>query len=138
MRDKDDIPYAKTVLNSYDVTAAIPLQHTVTNEDGSETTCSIAETTEFEDLIHKVYPDLLEANHNIFNDRGILAPTNDIIDQIKTPSFIKCLDVVTNNIIRTRSSKMTKTCQMLFPANTSIASTSPARHRTNSTSKLAH
>ncbi|CAN0261502.1 unnamed protein product, partial [Ectocarpus sp. 12 AP-2014] len=36
----------------------------------------------FEDLIHKLYPDLFEANHNIFNDRGILAPTNDNIDQI--------------------------------------------------------
>ncbi|CAN0219651.1 unnamed protein product, partial [Ectocarpus sp. 4 AP-2014] len=32
-----------------------------------------------EQLIEKVYPDLLEANHNTYNDRGILAPTNDNI-----------------------------------------------------------
>ncbi|CAN0162147.1 unnamed protein product, partial [Ectocarpus sp. 12 AP-2014] len=36
----------------------------------------------FEDLIEKIYPDLLKANHNIYNDRGIRAPTNDNIDQI--------------------------------------------------------
>ncbi|CAM9225750.1 unnamed protein product [Ectocarpus sp. 8 AP-2014] len=63
MRDKDDIPYPKTVLAVgdgkiepvilADGTAAIPL-----------------------------HPDLLKANHNIYNDRGILAPTNNNIDQI--------------------------------------------------------
>lgn len=97
MRDKDDIPYAKTVLavgdgknlNQFfvlaDGTAAIPLQPTVKNHDGSETTCMYVQSPvqrKLEDLIERVYPDVLEANHNIYNDRGILAPTHDNIDQI--------------------------------------------------------
>ncbi|CAN0000108.1 unnamed protein product [Ectocarpus sp. 12 AP-2014] len=126
MRDKDDIPCAKPVLLSF------------ANEDGSETTCSTAGTTEFEDLVHKVYPDLLEANHNnIFNDRGIHLLMITLTRSLH-PHFVKCPDVCTNNLVRTRSSKTTKTCHMLFPSHTSIASKSPARHRTNSTSKLAH
>ena len=90
MRDKYDIPFGKTVLavgegNIVPVllpngTPAIPLQHTVTNEDGLET-CSIEGTTDFETLIHSsVYPDLLEVIHHTYNDRGILAPINDNID----------------------------------------------------------
>ena len=45
----------------------------------------MAGTTAFEDLITKVYPDLLEVNHNTHHDRGILvlAPTiNDNTDKI--------------------------------------------------------
>ncbi|CAN0463024.1 unnamed protein product, partial [Scytosiphon promiscuus] len=86
MRDKDDLPYAKTVLAVgeakikhvllEDGTPVIPLKHTIQIDDGSDT------TTDFEDLIDKVYPDLLDVNHNNYNDRGILAPTNDNIDDI--------------------------------------------------------
>ena len=36
----------------------------------------------FEDLVKAVYPDILQVNHNTFDYRGILAPTNDSIDQI--------------------------------------------------------
>ena len=50
--------------------------------DGSKHTCQIKGTTNFEDLIQAVYPDLLQVNHNNFDDRGILAPTNDSIDEI--------------------------------------------------------
>ena len=44
--------------------------------------CQINGTTIFEDLVQALYPDLLQVNHNAFDDRGILAPTNDSIDQI--------------------------------------------------------
>ena len=92
MRNKDDIPYAKTVLAVgegeikpvllKDGSAAIPLKHSVTNDDGSETTYSVDGTTKFEDLIQKVYPDLLDVDHSTYNDRAILAATNDNIDNI--------------------------------------------------------
>ncbi|CAN0269966.1 unnamed protein product, partial [Scytosiphon promiscuus] len=67
MRDKDDLPYAKTVLAVgeakikpvllEDGTPVIPLKHTIRNDDGSDTTCSI-------------------------QVQGILGPTNDNIDHI--------------------------------------------------------
>ena len=92
MRDKDDLPYAQTVLAIGegkiqpillpDGSTAIPLKHNLINHDGASTTCSIQGTTNFEDLIAAVYPDLLEVDHNTYNDRGILAPTNDNIDHI--------------------------------------------------------
>ncbi|CAN0338899.1 unnamed protein product, partial [Scytosiphon promiscuus] len=92
MRDQDDIPFAKPVLAVGegniepvllpDGSAAIPLRHTATTEDGSQVTCSIDGTTDFEILIDSVYPDLLDVGHNTHNDRGILAPTNDNIDKI--------------------------------------------------------
>lgn len=92
MRTKDDLPYAKTVLaigegkiepvQLNDGSAAIPLKHTFTNDDGSETTCQIDGTTEFQDLIDKVYPDLLQSDHRTYNDRAILAATNDNVDSI--------------------------------------------------------
>ena len=92
MRSKDDIPYAKTVLTIGegkiepvllpDGSAAIPLQHTFVNDDGVETTCSIDGTTNFEDLINKVYPDLLQADHRTHGDRAILAATNENVDSI--------------------------------------------------------
>ena len=89
--DEDDIPFGKTVVavgeGSIEPvmlpngTPAIPLQRTVTIEDGLETTCSIEGTTDFETLIHSsVYPDLLEVNRSTYNDRGILAPINGNID----------------------------------------------------------
>ncbi|CAN0421113.1 unnamed protein product, partial [Ectocarpus sp. 13 AM-2016] len=34
------------------------------------------------DLIEKVYPDLLDTDHNTFDDRAILATTNESIDSI--------------------------------------------------------
>lgn len=68
MRDKDILPYAKTVLEVgegkiepvllADGTPAIPLKHTVMNDDWSETTCSIQGTTDFENLIDTVYQDV--------------------------------------------------------------------------------
>ncbi|CAN0504558.1 unnamed protein product [Laminaria digitata] len=92
MRDKNDLPYAKTVLavgegaiapvTLSDGTHGIPLQHTITQEDGTVTTCTIDSSTNFEQLVQTIYPDLLTANHNTYNDRGILAPTNDNIDEI--------------------------------------------------------
>ncbi|CAN0525387.1 unnamed protein product, partial [Laminaria digitata] len=92
MRDKNDLPDAKTVLavgegaiapvTLADGTHGIPLQHTSTQEDGTVTTCTIDSTTNFEQLVQTIYPDLLTANHNTYNDRGILAPTNDNIDEI--------------------------------------------------------
>ena len=51
MRDKDDLPYAKTVLvigegaiqpiELEDDTEVIPQSHTVTKDDDTQTTCSI-------------------------------------------------------------------------------------------------
>ena len=91
-RDKDDIPFAKTVpavgegkmdpVFIPDGTPAFPLQHAVTNQDGSEPTCSTEGATYFEQRIDKVYPDLLGANHCTCNNRGILAPTDVDIDHI--------------------------------------------------------
>lgn len=112
MTDKDDFPYAKTVLAVGegkiepvlldDGTDAIPLKHTVTNDDGSETTCSIAGTTNFEDLVDAVYPDLLDVNHNTYNDRGILAPTNDNIDHINDFILNKCPAVLITSLAQTK------------------------------------
>lgn len=94
MRDKNDLPYAKTVLavgegaiapvTLADGTRAIPLplQQTMTQEDSTITTCTIDSTTDFEQLGETIYPNLFASNHNTYNDRGILAPTNDIIDHI--------------------------------------------------------
>ncbi|CAM9575014.1 unnamed protein product [Sphacelaria rigidula] len=107
MRDTDDIPFAKTILAVgkgkiepvllNDGSTVVPLKYSLTNEDGSITTCSVAGTTEFEKRIDKVYPDLLEVSHNTYNDRGIFAPTNDSIDHINDYISIrrrKMLDVV--------------------------------------------
>ena len=62
MRDGDDPPYAKTVLaigkraiqpiELEDGSEVIPLSHTVTNDDGTQTTCSIDGITEFEELVN--------------------------------------------------------------------------------------
>lgn len=91
MRDKNDLPHAKTVLAVGEGAIApvalaegnhgSPLQPTITQDDGTVTTCTIANTTDFKQLVQAVYPDLWTVNHNIYNDRGILAPTNDNIDQ---------------------------------------------------------
>ena len=94
MRDRGDIPYAKRVLQVAagegdveqvtlsDSSTVIPLEHTSKDSAGSEHVCQINGTTNFEDLVQAVYPDLLQVNHNTFDDRGTLAPTNDSIDQI--------------------------------------------------------
>ena len=92
MRDKDDLPYAKTVLvigegaiqpmELEDGSEVIPLSHTVTNDDDTQTTCSIVGITGFEDLVNIIYPDLLSVDHSAYNDRGILAPTNENIENI--------------------------------------------------------
>ena len=92
MRDKDDLPYAKTVLvigegaiqpiELEDGSEVIPLSHTVTNDDDTQTTCSIVGITGFEDLVNTIYPDLLSVDHSAYNDRGILAPTNKNIENI--------------------------------------------------------
>ena len=91
-RNKDDLPYAQTVLaigegkvepvQLKDGSVALPLKHTITNDDGSQTVCSVDGTTNFEDLIHKVYPELLDVDHSTYNDRAILAATNDNVDTI--------------------------------------------------------
>ena len=62
MRDKDDRPYAKTVLaigggaiqpiELEDGSEVIPLSHTVTNDDDTQTTCSIMGITDFEELVN--------------------------------------------------------------------------------------
>ena len=92
MRDKDDLPSAKTVLvigegaiqpiELEDGSEVIPLSHTVTNDDDTQTTCSIVGITGFEDLVNTIYPDLLSVDHRAYNDRGILAPTNENIENI--------------------------------------------------------
>ena len=92
MRDRGDISYAKTVLavgegdiepvTLSDGSTVIPLEHTSKDSAGSEHVCQINGATNFEDLVQAVYPDLLQVNHNKFDDRGILAPTDDSIDQI--------------------------------------------------------
>ena len=73
MRDKDDLPYAKTVLvigegaiqpiELEDGSEVIPLSHTVTNDDDTQTTCSIVGITGVEDLVNTIYPDLLSVDH---------------------------------------------------------------------------
>ena len=65
-----------------DGSTVIPLKHTSKDSAGCEHVCQINETTNFEELVQAVYPDFLQVNHNTFDDRGILAPTNDGIDQI--------------------------------------------------------
>ena len=92
MRDRGGIPYAKIVLavgegdiepvTLSDGSTVTPLKHTSEDPAGSEHVCQINGTTNFEDLVEAVYPDLSQVNHNTFDDRGILAPTNDSIDQI--------------------------------------------------------
>ena len=92
MRDKDDLPYAKTVLvigegaiqpiELEDGSEVIPQSHTVTNDDDTQTTCSIVGITDFEGLVNTIYPDLLSVDHSAYNDRGILAPTNENIENI--------------------------------------------------------
>ena len=101
-----DNPYAKTVLAIgegnikpvllKDASAAIPLKHSVTNDDGSETTCSVNGTTKFEDRIQNVYPDLHDVDDSTYNDRAILAATNDNIENIN--------DFILNKIARPCSS----------------------------------
>ena len=91
IRDSD-IPYAKTVLaigegaiqpiELEDGSEVIPLSHTVTNDDDTQTTCSIVGITDFEELVRTMYPDLLSVDHSAYNDRGILAPTNENIGNI--------------------------------------------------------
>ena len=84
MRDMDDLPYAKTVFvigegaiqpnELEDGSEVIPLSsHTVTNDDDTQTTCSIVGITDFEDLVNTIYPDLWSVSHSAYNDRGILA-----------------------------------------------------------------
>ena len=70
-----------------DGTSAIPLKHTFTNDDGSET-CSIEGATDFEHLSHRhcIPRSLGSYNHNTSSDREILAPTNDNI--VHTNDFI--------------------------------------------------
>ena len=86
MRDKYDTPFAKTVSavgegSIYSVllpngTPAIPLQPTVTNEDGSETARSIAGATDFETLIDGVYAQIAwKLTTTLTTAGGILAPT---------------------------------------------------------------
>ncbi|CAM9929635.1 unnamed protein product [Laminaria digitata] len=70
MRDNDDIPFAKTVLAVGEGSI-----EPVLLPDGTP-------AIHLESLIDSVYPDLLEVNHNAYNDRGILAPPNDNIDHI--------------------------------------------------------
>ena len=80
MRDKDDLPQAKTVLvigegaiqpiELEDGSDVIPLSHTVTNDDDTQTTCSIVGITDFEELVNTIYPDLLSVDHSAYNDRG--------------------------------------------------------------------
>ena len=92
MRDRGGIPYAETVLADGggnvepillpDGSTVIPLKRSSTDTDGSQRVCQINGTTNFEDLVQAVYPDLLQVNHNTFDDRGILAPINDSTDQI--------------------------------------------------------
>ena len=65
-----------------DGSRVIPLKHASKDSAGSELVCQINGNTNFEDLVQAVYPDLLQVNHNKFDDRGILAPTDDSIDQI--------------------------------------------------------
>lgn len=58
MRDREDLPYAKTVLaigegaiepiQLEDGTDVIPLSHTISSEHGSEQTCSIQQDTHHE------------------------------------------------------------------------------------------
>ncbi|CAN0089614.1 unnamed protein product [Laminaria digitata] len=70
MKVRGDIPYAQTVLavgegdispiTFSDGSTVIPLKHTTKNPDGSEHTCQIHGTNDFEDLIQAVYPDLLQ------------------------------------------------------------------------------
>ena len=79
MRDKDDLPYAKTVLvigqgaiqtiELEDGSEVIPLSHTVTNDD-TQTTCSIVGITGFEDLVNTIYPYLLSVDHSAYNDEA--------------------------------------------------------------------
>ena len=92
MRDRGDIPHAKIVLavgesdiepvTISDGSTATPLKYTSKDSAGSEHVCQTNGTTNFEDLVQAVYPDILQVNHSKFDDRGILAPTNDNIDQI--------------------------------------------------------
>ena len=63
-----------------DGSTVIPLKHTSKDSAGSEHVCQINGTTNFEDLVQALY--ILQVNHNTFDDRGMLAPTNDSIDQI--------------------------------------------------------
>ena len=65
-----------------DGSEVIPLSHTVTNDDDTQTTCSIVGITGFEDLVNTIYPDLLCVDHSASHDRGILAPTNENIENI--------------------------------------------------------
>ena len=94
MRDQDDLPHAKTVLvigegaiqpnELEDGSEVIPLSsHTVTNDDDTQTTCSIVGITDFEELVNTIYPDLLSVDHSAYNDRGILAPTNYLVEHRK-------------------------------------------------------
>ncbi|CAM9146776.1 unnamed protein product, partial [Ectocarpus sp. 12 AP-2014] len=92
MRDKEDLPYAQTVLaigegaiqpiEWEDETAVIPLSHTITNTDGTQQSCTIEGITDFTHLVDRIHPDLLSVDHNCYSDRGILAPTNENIENI--------------------------------------------------------
>ena len=65
----------------YDGSEVIPLSHTLTNDDDTQTTCSIVGITDFEELVNNIYPNLF-VDHSAYNDRGILAPTNENIENI--------------------------------------------------------
>ena len=93
MRVRGDIPYAKVVLavgegdiealTTSDGSTVIPLKHTSKSLPAPNTcVCQINGTTNFEDLVQAVNPDIFQVNHNTFDDRGILALANDSIDQI--------------------------------------------------------
>lgn len=84
MRDRGDIPYAQTVLASgwrrKHKTLPKGLQLSLSSSQehvkGHRRLCRIDGSTNFEDLVQAVHPDLLKANHNTFDGRGILAPTD--------------------------------------------------------------
>ncbi|CAN0389534.1 unnamed protein product [Ectocarpus sp. 12 AP-2014] len=111
MRDNDDTPYANNVLAVgegkkvellvivADGIATILMQHTVESDDDSETAFSVAGTTDFKDLIEKVYPEFFKANHYTYNDCGILAPKNDNIDQVNHFILRKCQGMFTDNLV---------------------------------------
>lgn len=78
LRDREDLPYAKTALDIgegaikpielEDGTDVIPLSHTISNADSSQLTCSIKGTTDFGGLDDTIYPDFLTTDHSSYND----------------------------------------------------------------------
>lgn len=87
MRGRGSTLYAPTVLavgegniepvTLADGSAVIRLRYTSKDADGSEHVHQINGTTNLEGLVQAVYPFVWQVNHNAFDDRGILTPTND-------------------------------------------------------------